>query len=116
MARFDDCPYGFEDGFVVSYNAAENRLNVIYEFWNERRGVLTFDGFRALNDNFAIGTTIGSAKQLQTSQLIKTVIGREYEKPPEQTDLNCYILLDADDNIALEIVASSCRFAEQGDV
>lgn len=116
MKQFGDCPYGFEDGYVVSYSADEGRLQVKYEFWNERIGLFTFDGFRALHDHFAIGTTIGSARAMDDSELIRTAINQEYQTPPERVGLVDYVLVDTDGIVVLEVVASGCHFVDQDEL
>jgi hypothetical protein len=105
-----DCPFGFEDGHVVGYEADSDRLQVTFEFWNEKHRNLRFEEFQAMHDNCAIGVTIGSANQSKESELIARVVQHQFDEPPKSMNLRHYQFLDLDDNPVLEVVAESCSF------
>jgi hypothetical protein len=106
MAEFGNCHYGFEDGHIVSYTAEPDKLTVVYEFWNEKRGRLIFDGFVGLRDYGALGFTIRSTKEEESSQFITDVLKHYYKTPPENSGLKHFIFLDTEDYPALEVVAA----------
>jgi hypothetical protein len=112
MAQFGDCPIGFEDGHIASYEADADCLLVNYEFWNEKHGKFSFEGFLAMRDNNAIDVIIGSTKQIRSSELLTTVLRHQYTKLPEEWDLMHYQFLDVDDTPVFEVVAKACHFTE----
>ncbi len=112
MTQLCDCPFGFEDGHVVSYRAEGGRLFVQFEFWSERRGILVFEGLVGMHDEGATGVTVGSVCELLSSELITSLARRHFEIPPENTGWRHFRFLDLNDGAMFEVVASSCSFEE----
>jgi hypothetical protein len=113
MLPICECPFGFEDGHVVGYTAQSSRLELKYQFWNEHIGLLVFEGFVALHDNSAIGVTVGSASQANSSDLLNVIASRRFERPPQPLSWKHFQFLDLDDTPMLEIVAHSCSLSVQ---
>jgi hypothetical protein len=115
MTKICDTPFGFEDGHIVRYCTTSGRLEVEFEFWNEKYGVLIFEGLIGLYDNGAIGVTVSSVCEVNPSELLSSLIRRQYEKPPAVIDWKHFRFLDLDDNPMFEVVAQSCSFSKEGD-
>lgn len=111
MTSICESPFGFEDGQIVSYHADAGRLEVLFEFWNEQRGTLLFDGLVGLNDAGAIGVTVGCLCEVQSSELVASLLRRHFETPPESLDWKHFRFLDVDDGAMYDVVAKSCSFA-----
>lgn len=112
MKQLGNSPFGFEDGRIVSYSAVPDLLSVVYEFWNETRSLLVFDGFLAMHDHACLGVTIGSTYETNASELIAKVIRLQFDDPPSDLGLVHYAFSDVDDNVVFEVIAKSCRFHE----
>lgn len=110
MAQFGSTPFGFEDGQITEYQACLGRLVIRFEFWNEERGELLFEGFAGLRDNGAIGATIGSTTELSCSDLIMELAAQMYEKPPSSTGWKHFRFLDVDDRPVFDVVSERCIF------
>jgi hypothetical protein len=104
-------PFGLEDGQIVSYRAAAGRLEVDFEFWNEQRGTLVFEGLVGIHDAGAIGVTVGSVREVESSELVASLVQRHFERPPESIDWKHFRFLDLDDGALFDVVAQSCSFA-----
>jgi hypothetical protein len=110
MAQIGNCPIGFEDGHIEAYEADSEWLILKIEFWNEKHGTLRFQEPWAVHDNAAIGVILGSVKQHQSSELLRQVVVHQFEKPPQNIDLQHYQFLDLDDYPVFEVVAKACSF------
>lgn len=115
MTQVCESPFGFEDGQVVRYAAADGRLEVIFEFWNEQRGTLIFQGLVAVCDFGALGVTVGAVDEVSTSDLLRSLVRRHFEIAPKQLDWRHYRFLDLDDGAMFEVVAQSCSFIAGGE-
>ncbi|MBN1852515.1 MAG: hypothetical protein JW829_07310 [Pirellulales bacterium] len=111
MMSICESPYGFEDGQIVSYRVTAERLEVIFEFWNEQRGTVLFEGLIGIHDAGAIGVTVGSVCEMKSSDFLASLVARHYEKPPEAVTWKLFRFLDVDDGAMLDVVADSCSFA-----
>jgi hypothetical protein len=114
MTLICETPFGFEDGQIVSYHAGDGRLEVLFEFWNEQHGTLVFEGLVGLHDAGAIGVTVGSVCEVQSSELMASLAHRHFETPPESLDWRHFRFLDVDDGAMFDVVAQSCSFAGEG--
>jgi hypothetical protein len=108
MTTICQSPFGFEDGEVVNYRVASERLEMTYEFWNEKRATITFERFVAVRDIGSIGVTVGRVLQLNSSKLLSELVARHYDAPPEEVPWTHFQFLDVQDEPMLEIVASDC--------
>lgn len=116
MAQLSECPYGFEDGYIISYEVDSERLLLTYKFWNEQEGMLAFDGLAALRHVGAVGAEIGGVAEDSDSELLTELLKHDYESPPAATDLTCFRFLDVGDFPVLEVIARSARFCgKKGD-
>lgn len=112
MPICSNCPFGFEDGRIVSYLARASRLQVEYEFWNEQRRRLIFEGFVGLRDNCAIGVTVGALVSKDRSDFIEALSRRLYVDVPQDVHWSHFQFLDLDDEPMFEVVSVSCTCAE----
>lgn len=112
MTLICESPFGFEDGQIVSYRATFGRLEVDFEFWNERCGTLVFEGLVGIHDAGAIGVTVGSVCQVESSELVASLMCRHFETPPELLDWKHFCFHDVDDGAMFDVVARSCSFAK----
>lgn len=112
MTLISSCPFGFEDGHIVAYRAGSSKLEVDYEFWNERRGKLVFDGLVGVHDNSAIGVTVGSLTEKESSEFVDAFVQRRFEHAPEGLRWKHFQFLDLDDQPLFEVVAESCSFSQ----
>ena len=112
MAPITSCPFGFEDGQIVGYRADASNLEVDFEFWNEKRGTLVFEGLVGMHDNSAIGVTVGSVTEQMASPLVDALIRRRFEVRPEGLQWTHFQFLDLDDQPMFEIVAESGAYRE----
>lgn len=110
MELFGGCDIGFEDGQILGHRSEGNRLIVDYVFWNEKRAEFSFVDWLGLQDVGAVKTMIGRAVEMDTSSFLITVFNRIYS---DSSGMNAtaFQFLDLDDNVALEVVASSCHYA-----
>jgi hypothetical protein len=113
MTPIVNCPFGVEDGHIVAYRASESRLEVDYEFWNEKRGTILFDDFFGVHDNTAIGITVGALVEKTSSDLLTHLIGRSYVVAPADLNWRHFQFLDVDDQAIFEVVAISASFLRQ---
>jgi hypothetical protein len=111
MAQIYNCPFGLEDGHIVGYIARNEWLELRFEFWNEQEGMLVFEGFVGLHDNGAIGATVNSLIELQTSELIASFVRRYYEHPPKIVDWKHFQFLDVDGDAMFDVIAKTCSFS-----
>jgi hypothetical protein len=110
MTLICESPFGFEDGQIVSYRAGAGRLEVTFEFWNEQHGTLVFEGLIGIHDVGAIGVTVGSVCEVQSSELVASLIRRHFETPPESVEWKHFRFLDVGDGAMFDVVAESCSF------
>ncbi len=101
-------PIGFEDGHIVSYSVSTERLELLFEYWNEQHGTLVFDGFIGLCDAGAIGVTVGSVCEVASSEFLSLLARRHFAIPPESLDWKHFRFLDVDDGAMFDIVARTC--------
>lgn len=111
MTPICESPLGFEDGQIVSYRAVAGRLEVDFEFWNEQRGKLVFEGLVGIQDAGAIGVTVGSACETPSSEFVASLVRRHFERPPETLDWKHFRFLDVEDGALFDVVAKSCSFS-----
>jgi hypothetical protein len=115
MTSICESPYGFEDGQIVSYRASTGRLEVIFEFWNEQRGIVLFEGLVGIHDAGAIDVTVGSVCEMKSSDFLASLVARHYERPPETVTWKHFRFLDVDDGAMFDVVADSCSLTGVGD-
>jgi hypothetical protein len=106
-----DFPFGFEDGHIMCYCAREGRLELEYEFWNGRLGTLVFKGYVGARDHGAVGAEVGSFSELDDSDLIESLVRRNYETRPSILDWKHFQFLGVDGTVVFEIVAPTCDVA-----
>ena len=83
----------------------------MFEFWNEQRGFVLFEGLIGIRDVGAIGMTVGSVGEVKASDFLASLVARHYGKPPETMTRKHFRFLDVDDGVMLDVVAESCSFA-----
>jgi hypothetical protein len=110
MTLLCESPLGCEDGQILGYRAGGGRLEVDFEFWNEQRGTLVFEGLVGIQDVGAIGVTVGSVCEVGASELVVSLVRRHFERPPEALDWKHFRFLDVDDGAMFDVVAQSCSF------
>jgi len=110
MTIICESPFGFEDGQILSYRATAGRLEVDFEFWNEQRGTLVFEGLVGIHDAGAIGGTVGSVCEVEFSELVASLVRRHFETPPESLNWKHFRFLDVDERAIFDVVAHSCSF------
>jgi hypothetical protein len=108
--QISKCPFGFEDGRILSYRALSDRLELSYQFWNGERGTLVFDGFLGARDMGAIEMDVGSFSQQNDSEFLALLVERNYEKRPDDLNWTHFRFLDVEDSVIFEVVAPSCSF------
>jgi len=111
MTTLCESPFGFEEGHIASYRACPGRLEVLFEFWNEQRGTLVFEGFVGVRDAGAIGVTVGSVSEVYSSELVASLVSRHFETPPKSVDWKHFSFFDVDDGAMFDVVAHSCSFS-----
>jgi hypothetical protein len=111
MTQICDCPFGFEDGHILGYRAHQNRLEVDFEFWNEKCGTFVFEGVVAVHDDGAMGAIVGFASRSVSSDLLVSMIGRNFEVPPEISEYQSFRFVDLDDKTMFEVIAHSCLYS-----
>jgi hypothetical protein len=110
MITIRDIPFGLEDGRILNYCARDGRLQLEYEFWNEKRGTLVFEGYVGACDRGALGAEVGSFTELGDSALIESLLNRNYKIRPESHGWKHFRFLGVDDDVLFEVVAPSCSF------
>lgn len=112
MIHHFNSPYNFADGQILSYHAEGDSLLVQFRFWNSKIGLLSFVGFAGSTDYDALNSEISSAGIISNSEFIESIIARQYEQRPLNTELNHYCFYALDGYPVLNIIAKGCTFRE----
>ena len=112
MEQVCECPFGVEDGHIVGYRARNNRLEVEYEFWNERRGIFVFDEYVGVRDLGAVGVKVSAFSEFTDSDFLESLLCRHYDIRPETIDWKHYCFFDVSDGAMFDVVGPRVSFIE----
>lgn len=108
MKKSIDTDIGVADAELVSYFRKQNSLIVKIKAWNEVVLTFTFGDFGGLSD-YGLGDISQFVEEDEMTFLLERTLKNLYEKIPVESPYKIYQFLNLDDNVVLEIIATTVQ-------
>jgi hypothetical protein len=101
-------PVTIHDGTVESYARDGEDVLVVLHTWDYQRLCLRFAQTRVFADRFAHARTLDRLRRFESSELLETAraVLCGLQSPEEASAMRHFALLDADGDVALEVVCT----------